>query len=87
MNLANTDLNILNDGKMTRVCWSVWYYHPVWSGLGTPNNENEGQSHKFSYATPHEVITSYILPDKCCFAFISQCFKNQVDTKLFISLL
>ncbi len=33
------------------------------------------------------VITSYRLPDSGGFAFISHCFKYQVDTKVFISLL
>ncbi len=42
--------------------------------------ETEGQSRRCSYATPHEVITSYRLPDKGCFVFISHCFKFQVDT-------
>ncbi len=60
---------------------------PVWSCIGTPKAETEGPCHMCSYATPHEVIPSYRLPDKSCFAFISHCFKYQVDTKLFISLL
>ncbi len=37
-----------------------------------PKDETEGRSHRCSYATPYEVITSYRLPDKGCFAFISQ---------------
>ncbi len=57
----------------------------VWSGVGTPKAYTKGQSRRCSYATPHEVVTSYKLPDKGCFAFISHCFKYQVDTKLFIS--
>ncbi len=46
----------------------------MWSGVGTPKAETEGRSHRCSYATPHEVITSYRLPDKGCLAFISHCF-------------
>ncbi len=61
------------------------YDHGVWSWVGTPKAENEGQSYRCSYATPHKVITSYRLPNKGCFAFISHCFKCQVGIKLFIS--
>ncbi len=56
----------------------------MWSGIGTPKAETEGRSCSCSYATQHKVITAYRLPDKGCLAFISHCFKYQVDRKLFI---
>ncbi len=52
----------------------------MWSGVGIPKAETEGRSRRCSYATPHEVITSYRLPDKGCFAFISHCF--MIDCKI-----
>ncbi len=70
-----------------RSCIEISQFSTVWSGAGTPKADLEGRSHMCSYATPHDVITSYRLPDKCCLVFISYCFKYQVDTKLCISLL
>ncbi len=49
---------------------------PVWSGIRIPKAETKGRSRRCSYATPHEVITSYRCPDKECFAFISHCFMS-----------
>ncbi len=44
--------------------------------MGIPKAETKGRSHRCPYTTPHEVITSYRLPDKGCFAFISHCFMS-----------
>ncbi len=51
--------------------------------MGIPKAGIEGQSHKCSYATPYEVITSYRLPDKGCFAFISHCFISDCKVSTF----
>ncbi len=66
-----------------QVWWSVWCYHPVWSGVGIPKAETEGWRHRCSYATPHEVITPNRLPDKGCFAFISHCFMSDCKVSTF----
>ncbi len=63
--------------------WSVWCYHPVWSGVGIPKAETEDRSHRCSDATPHEVITLYRLPDKGCFDFISHCFMSDCKVSTF----
>ncbi len=61
--------------KTTRVWGSVWCYHPVWSGIGITKTETKGRSRRGSYATPHELITSYRLPYKGSFMshFVSVC--------------
>ncbi len=48
----------------------------MWSGVGIPKTETKGRSHRCCYATPHELITSYRLPNKKYFAFISHCFMS-----------
>ncbi len=70
---GNSESDGVRQSKTTGVWWSVWCYHPVWSGLGIPETETEGQSRRCSYAPPHKVITSYRLADKQFFAFISHC--------------
>ncbi len=72
-----------SSSKTTGVWWSVWCYRPVWSGVGIPKAETEGRIHMCSYATPHEEITSYRLPDKGCFAFISHCFMSDCKISTF----
>ncbi len=52
-------------------------------GIGIPKAETEGGSCRCSYVIPHEVITSYILPDKGCFAFISYCFMSDCKVSTF----
>ncbi len=55
----------------------------MWSGIGIPKAETDDRSHRSSYATPHEVITSYRLPDKGYFAFIYHCFINDCKVSTF----
>ncbi len=49
--------------KTTFVWWSVWCYHLVWNGIGTPAASTFDLSLRCSYATPPLVITSYRLPN------------------------
>ncbi len=58
----------------------------MWSGVGISKAETEGRSRRCSYATPHEVITSYRLLDKGCFAFISHCLMSDCKDSTFFTL-
>ncbi len=80
-----TSISGLYYSKTTWVWWSVWCYHTVWSGIGIPKAEPRGRSHSCCNVTPHEVIISYRLPDKECFAFISECFMNNCKISIFFA--
>ncbi len=60
--------------KTTRVWWSVWCYHWVWSGAGIPKAETKGQNHRCSYATP--TVLSINLLQSCLYHYC-KCFANK----------